>query len=359
MMNQQRKPLFLFVTCLVMLLSCNQFTSNSSATAVLTPIRVAVSSPTPTLNIIPTQSLSTVTLPAAATPIIADEMMARQYLEDLVGQIGARLPGSAAEAQAANYIQNAFTAMGYTVQLQPFTFFTEDDEEFDSTNIIVVKQGQSSIEIVVGAHYDSVDDADGADDNASGVAVLLQVARMVKDVATPYTIRFIAFGAEENDLDGSHYFVSQMSEAEIENTLNMINLDSLIAGDINYVYGDTGTPESLRDWILQKAQAEGFVLEAKAAEDMDEFDGTPCDCADYDAFQEVGITFAYFEATNWNLGDEDGMTQVDPIFGDEGEIRHTRYDTIEYLDETFPGRIERNLNLYVTLLYRVLTEFGL
>ena len=302
-------------------------------------------------NIPPTATRPSTTTPSGMTY----GAIARQHLTALCEEIGARLPGSPEEAEAAEYIKAAFKTYGYNPQVQRFTFTTEDDEDLESANVIVVKRGVSSAEIVVGAHYDSVDDADGADDNASGVAVLLEVAKMLQDVQTPYTIRFIAFGAEEADMDGSRYYVAQMTKADIKNTVGMINLDSLIAGDIAYVYGDAGWG-SLRDWMIKAAADAGFDLEARTAKELDQPDGTPCDCADYGPFQEVGIPFAYFEATNWNLA-EDAMTQVDVDLGEDGKIRHTEYDTLDYIDTTFPGRIDSHFNVFVTLLYDALTRF--
>ncbi len=337
-MKNNLKLLPLLLLCLFSLLACD-FVGRPSAeepeeeTAPPTAIRPAITTP------------SGVTYGA----------IARQHLVALCEDIGPRLPGSQEEAEAAEYIQAAFEAYGYDPQVQRFAFTNDDDEELESANVIAVKRGASPEEIVVGAHYDSVDDADGADDNASGVAVLLEVAKLLQDVQTPYTIRFIAFGAEEADMDGSHYYVEQMDKAAIENTVAMINLDSLIAGDITYVYGGAGRG-SLRDWIINTAAEAGFALEARTARQLDQPDGTPCDCADYDAFQEAGIPFAFFEATNWDL-DPDAMTQVDPNLGEDGKIRHTEYDTLDYIDATFPGRIDNHLNVFITLLYDALTRF--
>lgn len=222
--------------------------------------------------------------------------------------------------------------------------------------MIATKPDASNSVLIVGAHYDSTGDGKCADDNASGVAVMLEVAEKVKDVATPYTIRFIAFGAEEIDLNGARFYVEQMSRTDKQNIIGMINLDSLIAGEIAYVYGDAGSPRSIRNWILKIASAR-FPLATRDARDLDEPDGTPCDCADYGPFQAVGIPFAYFEATNWNLGKRDGYIQVDLQFGQRGEIWHTKFDTLAYIDATFPGRIDQHLQLFITLLYETLTQF--
>ncbi len=281
---------------------------------------------------------------------------ARVYLEEIADGIGDRDPGSEGEAETAEYIQSAFEEMGYTVELAEFEI-DDEGEALTSTNVIAIKEGSSDQVIVVGAHYDDAyeEGTTGADDNASGVAVLLEVAQLVFDVDTPYTIHFVAFGSEELDLNGSTYFVESMDESELENMVGMVNLDSLIAGDKRYVYG-TDEDGCMLDWILEDADSLGIEIEGKTADQLTDEDGNPCECADYDAFEKAKIPFAYFEATNWDLS-PDAMIQVDPQFGDEGEIRHTEYDSVEYIDETFPGRIDEHLAAFTTLLYNLLTQY--
>ncbi|MDA1185332.1 MAG: hypothetical protein O2930_11905, partial [Acidobacteria bacterium] len=79
--------------------------------------------------------------------------------------------------------------------------------------------------------------------------------------------------------------------------------------------------------------------------------------SDHAAFEGAGIQYAYFESTNWALGDKDGYVQVDPRFGDDGYIWHTEHDTLDYLDRAFPGRVDHRLELYSGMLLSVLTEF--
>jgi Zn-dependent M28 family amino/carboxypeptidase len=95
--------------------------------------------------------------------------------------------------QAKDYIIEVLTALGYQVDLQPY-------QVLDKTvyNIVVTKVGSQypQQQIVVGAHYDTCYNP-GADDNASGVAGLLELARLVSDQPLPYTVKFIAFVNEE------------------------------------------------------------------------------------------------------------------------------------------------------------------
>ena len=288
-----------------------------------------------------------------ATPVINYGQVARGHIVALTN-IGQRVASTDAEQQAAEYISGVFQQYGYAPETQPFTATDDYGDQVDSANVVAVKSGRSTQEIIVGAHYDSVSDAGlGADDNASGVAVMLEVAGLLKDKSTPYTIRFIAFGAEEPGLLGSYAYVDKMSQADLENTVAMINLDSVTAGDIAYVYGDEGQA-TLRDWTLSWAFGNGFDLQTIHNVDLNEDGGGT---SDYDAFQQAGIPFIYFEATNWNLGDKDGYTQVDPQYGDQGAIWHTKYDTLAYLDATFPGRVDQHLTLFTATLYNILTQF--
>jgi Zn-dependent M28 family amino/carboxypeptidase len=271
--------------------------------------------------------------------------------------MGPRWVGTPEDLEARQYIAGVFESIGYTAEILPFTAFDEYEEEYvDSANVSAVKAGRSPLEIIVGAHFDSSDEGDGVDDNASGVAALLAVAEMVYPVDTPYTIRFIAFSGEEAGFLGSTVYVEQMDAGERANVVAMVNLDCLVAGDIPYIYSDEGADAAARDWILAWAGANGYPLQTIPNVDLtDEDDGYGT--SDYDPFRAAGIPWVYFEATNWNLGDQDGYTQVDERFGDDGAIIHTEYDTLEYLDSTFPGRVDERFDLFTTVLYTFLTQY--
>ncbi len=368
MKTGRKYPLLAGLVCLGLALGCRASPAGGVTPTAVRPTasRVSPGTALPPVTLAPSPAPATASpspqvapsqAPAAGTQSTTRGAIARRHLEAF-SRIGARPSGSKEEQQAARYIQAALQKMGYETQVQPFTFHIDDDQDevFHSANVIALKEGRSSREIVVGAHYDSGDEGDGVDDNASGVAALLETAERVYAVDTPYTIRFVAFGAEEEGLHGSYHYVDQLSPAEIKNTVAMINLDSLAAGDYAYVYGEDRSG-SLRDWIVRMAPATGFPLDTRPIQDLDDPDGTPCECSDYSPFQEAGISIAYFEATNWNAGDQDGWTQVDPRYGDEGSIWHTEYDTLAYLEQTFPGRIDQHLQQFSALLYNTLTQY--
>jgi alkaline phosphatase isozyme conversion protein len=302
----------------------------------------------------PAKVAAVATLVPLGTPSAQYGGIARPLMGDLTA-IGTRVAGTDGEKNAAQYIASAFKAIGYTPDTQTFTA-AAGSQSISSANIVAVKTGTSSQEIIVGAHYDSTDAGPGADDNASGVAVMLEVAKLVQGTTTPYTVRFIAFGAEESGLLGSSAYLNQMSQDEFQNVIVMIDLDSLVAGDIAYAYSNE-SQSTVRDWALEWALGNGLDLQTVRNVPLTFPDTKGIGSSDYAPFQAVGIPYIYFDTTDWTLGDKKGATQVDTKYGENGVIRHTKYDTLAYLDQNFPGRVDQHLNLFISVLYHLLTQY--
>jgi hypothetical protein len=119
----------------------------------------------------------------------------QRHVHRLAGEIGERhmnrLP---ALQEAAGYIAAAFSADGLATSFQEFVV---DDRRV--VNVVAeIPAGEPGSEIVVaGAHYDTVPGSPGANDNGSGVAALLETARLLASSRPARTIRFIAFANEE------------------------------------------------------------------------------------------------------------------------------------------------------------------
>jgi hypothetical protein len=137
--------------------------------------------------------------------------------------MGIKNPGTEALDNTRDWIADKYKSYGYT-QIEFDTFIYQGDT---LQNIIIEKPGLNGNDwIVIGAHYDSYVQSTGTNDNGSGVIACLQIAKIVKDIETERSIRFIHFSAEENGLVGSKHYVA--------NTLNpsdqvylMLNLDQL------------------------------------------------------------------------------------------------------------------------------------
>jgi Zn-dependent M28 family amino/carboxypeptidase len=118
-----------------------------------------------------------------------------QVVTRLAGDIGVRTFRDLDRLErTAGYLSEQFASFGYRVARQPFDFGGNTYH-----NIIAELTGGSSPStlLIVGAHYDSVSTTPGADDNASGVAGLLGLARALAGARMERTVRFVAFALEE------------------------------------------------------------------------------------------------------------------------------------------------------------------
>ncbi len=116
--------------------------------------------------------------------------------------------------KTADYIKSVLRSYGYTVLIQPYKAEGNIYE-----NIFIEKIGSKSPEkiLVIGAHYDTVAGTPGADDNASGVAALLELARLHKEESLDKTLQFVAFALEEppffrSKFMGSYVYAKNLSK---------------------------------------------------------------------------------------------------------------------------------------------------
>jgi len=123
--------------------------------------------------------------------------------------------------QAAQYIKREFLKVGLDVREDYFQW-----EGGSYKNILAEKKGRTSPDrvFILGAHYDTVPGSPGADDNASAVAVLLEIARNIQSVSLEGTVRLIAFTLEEYGYIGSAHYVESLKKGK-EEILGMISLE--------------------------------------------------------------------------------------------------------------------------------------
>ena len=113
------------------------------------------------------------------------------------------------------------------------------NQHLQSQNIIADMPGTDGRVVVMGGHYDTVPGVPGANDNGSGIASLVTAAEEIAGAEYPFTVRFIAFGAEELGLHGSAYYVQSLSDEERSSIVAMLNYDALAGSDILGVTGDS------------------------------------------------------------------------------------------------------------------------
>jgi Zn-dependent M28 family amino/carboxypeptidase len=112
--------------------------------------------------------------------------------------------------ETASYLSQQFTRLGLEVSTHRFKAW---EQTYD--NVIGTKpaeNGTATAPLILAAHYDTVEGSPGADDNTSGLTVLLEVARRLNQTALTRPVQFMAFCLEEEDLLGSRAYVAHLAE---------------------------------------------------------------------------------------------------------------------------------------------------
>jgi Peptidase family M28 len=97
-------------------------------------------------------------------------------------------------------------------------------------NVICVLPGTTAATIIIGAHFDHVDEGDGIVDNWSGASLLPSLFQTLAVATRKHTFIFIGFTGEERGLVGSNFYVSQLKPEQVADIQAMINLDTLGLG---------------------------------------------------------------------------------------------------------------------------------
>jgi aminopeptidase YwaD len=159
--------------------------------------------------------------------------------------------------------------------------------------------------IVIGAHHDSVAGAPGANDNASGTAMTLELARIFKTIPSDTEIRFITFGAEELGLLGSNFYVDHLTDKEIGRIVANFNLDMVGSKDAGKLI--LQTIDDKPNLVTELTQAASTQLNGKP---------TPVnqgDSSDHVPFAKAGIPAALFihnPAEPWYHKPEDKIDKI-------------------------------------------------
>ncbi|MCL5257343.1 MAG: M28 family metallopeptidase [Chloroflexi bacterium] len=173
-------------------------------------------------------------------------------------------------------------------------------------NVIATLAGQSEETVVVCAHFDSVPGSPGAIDNASGVQVVFDIASELSVQNSPRTIKFIAFGAEEDLLLGSRFYVHELkSRGRLANVKCVVNFDTVATG--TRLVCRTG-PERFRQEVEEVLKA------AHAAELFDVQFSPPWASSDHYPFSAEGIPVVMLVLHPWDAyhAPTDNISVADP-----------------------------------------------
>ena len=152
-------------------------------------------------------------------------------LAEGIGQRNMQTEGSM--DASVNWIARRFDEIGYEPRRQEYTLRDARFQGDTAANVIAEVEGESVADeiVVIGAHYDTVPGSPGANDNASGVAVLLSLAEWFRERPQARTLRFVAFANEEHPFHrtsdmGSEVYALEQRQAGADITA-MISMDGL------------------------------------------------------------------------------------------------------------------------------------
>jgi Zn-dependent M28 family amino/carboxypeptidase len=200
-----------------------------------------------------------------------------------------RIRATKAERKGSKYIAAEFEDLGYNVTIQKFSV-----DGGTSRNVVARWPGVIKHPFVVGGHMDSVPESPGANDNASGVAVVLEMARLYAGREQANLVKFVAFGSEEFGADGTHHigsevFVNRLGKKGRARSPGMISVD-MIADGKPLIIGTAGIgPTVVAKTVFNKLDKADFAVEYR----------TTCDCSDNGPFERAGLPGAFL----WS-GDE-------------------------------------------------------
>lgn len=227
--------------------------------------------------------------------------------------------------RAADWLERRFRDMGYDdVTRHPFTY-----RGVERSNVVAttrVKPGTDSL-ILIGAHYDSRSSrlgdaqarAPGADDNASGVAALLELARLLADLPDAPAVRFIAYSGEEQGLHGARAYAS-LAKQEKMNISVVINMDMVghpIDPDRREIFIEHDPGLSSRDNDAPSRAWTDRLLRACEKTDLRAKEG-PIFGSDYIEFEKVGYPcvglFDGADTQPFYHSSDDDISTVDPAY---------------------------------------------
>ena len=184
------------------------------------------------------------------------ELVSKNRIEAWINKLTSSFPTRHSKSrfinQVAEWLKKEFESTGHT----DVSFHNYTKSNYQLKNVICNKQGKTDKVVIICAHYDSrmknLEDAEssapGADDNASGVAVVLETARVFLQADLHCTIQFVLFSGEEQKLWGSEEYARYIKDNNIE-IHRVINLDMVGYSplgqqiiNIEREIGNTGTP---------------------------------------------------------------------------------------------------------------------
>jgi hypothetical protein len=183
---------------------------------------------------------------------IVEQVSASNVLNNLTEfeNLGVKRRGTVALQNTLDWLKAEYLSYGYTAaQMQEYSF---TNGTATCKNLVVTKMGTlyPNTYVIICGHYDTIT-GKGTNDNGSGVVTIFEVARLLQNIPTEYSIKFINFSGEEDGLIGSQHFVSTVVNATNPkmNIKLVFNIDEVggranMTNDTITCERDTGSPTS-------------------------------------------------------------------------------------------------------------------
>ncbi len=183
---------------------------------------------------------------------VVDQVSETNILANLTEfeNLGVKRRGTVPLQNTLNWLKAEYLSYGFTAaQMQEYSF---TNGTTTCKNLVVTKVGTlyPNTFVIICGHYDTIT-GKGTNDNGSGVATILEVARLLRNIPTEYSIKFINFSGEEDGLIGSQNFVSSVVNATNPkmNIRLVFNIDEVggradMTNDTITCERDTGSPTS-------------------------------------------------------------------------------------------------------------------
>lgn len=277
--------------------------------------------------------------------------------------LGVKTTGSAANTDTLNWLKNKYLSYGYTasqIEEDPFS-----SGNTNSKNLVITKTGTVYPDkyVIICGHYDTIY-GPGVSDNGSGTAILLEAARILQNVPTEYSIKFIHFSGEEQGLKGSYHYADNIAYQG-----NTRKLDIKLVFNIDQVGGQLGNTNNT---ITCEKDISGIsgnnAASATATQELAVCTGlySPLQThisnaysSDYIPFENKGYTitgfYEYIRSENEH-SPEDNFANIDPVYvfnvgkAAVGALQHfavaSAANNILGISETEGQKLSGVLNIY-------------
>lgn len=208
---------------------------------------------------------------------------AMRHVRRMARDIGVRVRATRGETLAARYMRDKLRTLGYEVKMQKFSV-----DGRTSRNVVARWPGADPHGFVVGGHIDTVPGSPGANDNASGAAVVLEMARIFAGRRASKWVTFVGFGAEEYGADGTHHVGSQVYVKRLRaegraRLAGMLSVD-MVADGRPLLVGNSDIADDVVARTVYNKMREAKINVAYRV---------LCDCSDHGPFEHAGIPASF------------------------------------------------------------------